>query len=217
MKNKGFTLLVMFIVLIAYAGIASASLTNIGTATLSYTGDTEYNLFWDDEKDLVWLDYTKSATSWSGVYIWAKGLDNTLTLNLSSNYEIVSPASEWRLPDEGADVLSSELGNLLYGVLGFENAYDDDDRRVPFDATLLNSKEFDNLTPGGYWMGNDYADNPSVFNMAYGSISSTASYQHMSGMAVLDVQISTTVPVPGTILLLGFGLIGIAGLNRKKQ
>lgn len=216
---------IAFLLLTVFTSMASATLLKIGTATLNYGfGDVgEFQLLWDEGEDLVWLDYTKSSANWGTVYMWAKNLDQNLTLNLSAVYEMVTPDdAEWRLPYRGDSILTSEMGHMFYTSVGFVRQLNDDDRLIPFTKTTLNSKEFDNLEAGGYWTegeSSSYSDQPQSFNTAYGSISNSSTIGPRYGIAVLDAQVSqvSAVPVPGTIGLLSFGILGLAGIIRRQN
>lgn len=228
MIDRVLSLLVTFGLLIVCTGIANASLTKIGTAELSYTGDTEYNLLWDSGQNLVWLDHTHGGANLFVAKMWTYGLKahNLLTLNLYSNYNVSWTDENWRVPTSGTDPSttsegphrsSSEIGRLFYGGLGFEHAVDEDGRRIPLTKAQLNSKEFDNLATGGYWTNDEVpGDDSWYFYMAYGSLNGASEIANVASIAVRSAQVSA-VPVPGTILLLGSGLLGLAAISRRKK
>lgn len=229
MIKRLLTAVVTFLVLTACAGMANADLTTIGTATLSYTGDTEYKLLWDRDQNLVWLDYTKSGTGLSNMKMWAHALtsSNLLTTHLYDNYNVTWTDENWRTPSagpspstksEGLNKSSSEIGRLFYDVLGFQLSVDENDRLIPLTEAQLNSKEFDNLTTRGYWTDDGVPGYDSwYFNMPYGSLGGASEIAEMTGIAVRGAQVVSAVPVPAAIWLLGSGLVGLMGIRRKQS
>ncbi len=112
--------------LLMTSGLASATLTTIGTAT--YLG-SDYNLVWDDDNNsnsVVWLDYTNPVASWSTQSTWAVGLDAVLTYNIDAAYSVLWDDAAWRLPNSTNEknvynVTTSEMGHLYYVELQLEN------------------------------------------------------------------------------------------------
>ena len=83
---------------------------------------------------------------------------------------------------------------------------------------LNNTSPFSNLQPNYFWSGTDYAVTPGTawgFYFYYGTQTDVSKYSYYSAWAVRDGDVSTTVPIPATMLLLGSGLIGLAGARRK--
>ncbi len=206
--------------LIMMTGLAQASLTTIGTA--NYLG-SDYNLIWDDDNNgnsVVWLDYSNDMDTWQNQTNWATSLDSAITIN-TPGYNVTWDDESWRLPYAGIDgnnigfgyeVTTSEMGHLYYVELG-----------NVADGGLQNIGDFNNLIEGGYETGFYWAypgafGIPADFHMSGG-------YQHDMispgqsggyGLAIRSAQVSSAVPVPGAIWLLGPGLAGLVGMRGKR-
>ena len=110
-------------------------LTTIGQAT--YGGDN-YNLVWDQDSSLIWLNYTNVGDTWYTAKAWAAGLNNVgiLSYTLDSRYSGINWSGDWRLPNNveedvpsaslsfngttsfGYNNTKGELGHLNYSELG---------------------------------------------------------------------------------------------------
>ena len=238
MKVKtGLVAAVLVLAMTVTAGMASATLINIGTAT--YTADTwailntpvpdtehDYNLFYDTVLDITWLDYRHKSGPWGGQVSWATGLNEPgvliYNLNAEATAERWDDNDQWRLPDAGSDPGGryiqtgyEEMGQLYYTELG-NNA----------GGPLSNTGDFTNLLPTYYWYGTKYTgDFPSFdypaawfFNFDIGwQGSSWTDHNGFSAMAVLGDPIPSPTPEPATMLLLGIGLAGLAGTRLRKK
>jgi len=211
----------LFVFLLLFSSGANASLIAIGTATY---GGSDYNLIWDDDNNgnsLVWLDYSHTDAKWSDQLNWAAGLDQHLTINIYNNFHVIWDDTEWRLPSGGPslspgyNVGTSEMGHLFYSELGLSSG-----NNPETTAGDLNALHFQNMVASWYWTSSPSAtnlDTASYFTMRTG-------YQHYANketqslysIAVRDITVSI-VPEPGTMLLLSFGLLGLAGVSRKKN
>ena len=213
------------LILLGMTGMAQASLTTIGTA---WYGPNEYKLIWDDDNNgqsVVWLDYSHTQSTWDNQKYWAEViLGEVLIMDLYSSYS-VEWTSTWRLPYAGLNPLrdynqtSSEMGHLFYEELGLLSYADRNDDMVTNDE--LNTSNFDNLIASWYWSVADYdyiQDVSGRFMMNYG-------YQGPYngpfidggyGLAVRSGQVST-VPVPGTIVFLASGLVGLVSVRTRRN
>lgn len=113
--KKGWVLLLTLTVLHVFSGVPNADLITIGTA--NYLG-SDYNLIYEDDQKLVWLDYTKGIDTWGMQVNWASGLGGSLTVSL--NPLVITDidwSTGWRLPstDESKANLtgpwSTDVGN----------------------------------------------------------------------------------------------------------
>lgn len=214
---------------------ANAALKTIGTAT--YNG-AEYKLIWDDNNNgnsVVWLDYSNGPDIWSNQVSWASGLNGAgvLTYNIDSAYTVDWGTSSWRLPTTvdgpyiygkdgtttaGYNITSSEMGHLYYAELGNLGTYAKDGI-YQTGWGLHNVGDFDNLITSWYWSGTEYANNTDtawLFLMDRGNQFRDSKSGDFYGLAVRSGQVSA-VPVPGAIWLLGSGLIGLVGFNRRNN
>lgn len=145
---------------------------------------------------------------WGGghgyVRLWVFGYDGTTTA--------------------GHNITSSEMGHLYYEELGNVSRTGIDGSYPQANAGLENTGDFENLDGSAnaiYYSGTDYADRENQcwsFNMGTGYQNPTYTFEGygLNGLAIRSGQISA-VPVPGAVWLLGSGLLGFAGVSRRKQ
>ena len=206
--------LITGLTLLCMTGLAQATLVTIGTA--DYSGST-YNLIYDDDDTghdgggLVWLDYTKSATTWQNQVNWALGIGVSLTVSLAPGYTTdIDWTTGWRLPDTvngsyrygyegdpnndgvytynyGYNLANAEMGQLFYtelGNIGLKNTSD----RNQSGYGLQNTGDFSNLIESWYWSGTALTSTSAwYFNYVNGQQSSGTSRNLSSkryGMAV---------------------------------
>jgi hypothetical protein len=214
----------------ALAGTAQASLTTIGTA--NYNSST-YNLIYDSDSSLIWLDYSNAGNTWGNQVAWASGLGSTLS-NVKLNSGVsVTWNSGWRLPTTidgpmtysyngstsfGYNNTTSEFGHLYYTELQ-NKAPLDKNGNVQAGYGLVNKGPFAYLQSSGYyWSETEYAIDP---NRAWGFLTADGSqYPNInglglavrSGIVTLD---ATPTPIPAAAWLFGSGLMGLAGVRRR--
>lgn len=219
---------------------AEATLTTIGTA--SY-GSQSYNLIYDEIPGLVWLDYSNALDVWQNQMIWVISLNSPgmLTYNINSAYTVTWGVEGFRLPkvvDSGApgcnwaysgtdcgfnvDTSTGEMAHLYYDELG-NKAYSDLNGVYPQPGWgLVNKGPFANLLPNIYWSNTEYAPN---INNAWGfdfvnggGQNADNKNSHWYAMAVRSGNVvPTPVPEPGTIALIGSGLIGFGLIKFRKR
>lgn len=158
---------------------------------LPLTVDDSFQMFLDDFNKNLPLDY-----NYSGFYSY--GFNNT----------------------------KSELGHLFYEELKNAGRIAKNGQFIT-DANLYGLKgkgDFTNLIVDGYWSETVPAmDGTSAwkFDMETGFQGTDKKYNAYYGIAALVGEVTYTqipsVPEPTTMMLFGFGLLGLAGVSRKKN
>lgn len=217
-----FGLLMVLAMVVGLSVPAHATLILRGTDTLGN------RLIYDDDLNITWYDYTKSYDEWLNQVNWADALSVTFG---STDYE------DWRLPSTvdgqfvfgydgtttgGYNITSSEMGHLFYTELGNTGGYDTAGNPTGCSSfspyCLTNTGDFQNMQAYDYWSGTESSsDNYSVwhFNFANGYQGVNFEYFTNYAMAVRPGDVSTSVPEPATMFLLGSGLAWMAVLRKR--
>jgi len=185
--------------------------------------DRGVGMIYDSDQDITWLqDANYAATSgyalasalgnmsWNNAVAWADDLEY---------YDSVRDVTwtEWRLPTavdgpnvwgydgtttNGYNITTSEMGYMYYvnlGNLGFR----DKDGEQQAGSGLINTGDFINLQPDGYWFGTEYSAEPSNawdfrFDCGNNGISSFNTY--FRAWAVMDGDYGPSVTTTQTYL-----------------
>lgn len=195
-----------------------------------------YHLIYDSDLKITWYDYSQPQDTWQNQVNWA----DALTVNFGGNIY-----DNWRLPTTvdgpfvhgfdstttgGYNITTSELGHLFYTELNNKGDRAKDGTYYSNEVVgLITTNPFINLDGFYHWSGTDFSldetldsttdyDYAWAFNFNNGNQNPEAKFIHFYGLAVLpgDV-VSAQVAEPTTMLLLGLGLIGLAGVKRKVQ
>jgi len=195
----------------------NAALITIGTATY---GIQDYNLIYEDDQGLIWLDYTKGRDIWSNQVNWAIGLNSPGVLEYHLNPGIsVSWEGDWRLPTtvdgpytydsydgtttlSGWNITTSEMGHLYYESLGNKAYYATDGSYPQPGWGFNNNGPFVNVLGERYYSGTEYALAPTNSTWCfvfYDSLDHNAHYTGLQSVGGKDNYYSTLVVRPGVV------------------
>jgi hypothetical protein len=185
------------------------------TATVEAYYDTVLDITWMANADLA----ASLAPLWS-VSPLRFGESNSFINVLNQNSYL--GYIDWRLPtmlDTSAP--DSELSSLWYGALGNTALFDSGGNVIP-GGGLTNTGPFSNVQGSFYWTST-YATNPTdAWAFAFGSGSHDEVNQGSKWYAWpvrsgdSGTSIPSAVPVPAALWLFGSGLLGLAGVARRR-
>ena len=186
--------------------VASLLAASGAQATLSYRLNDQ--AVYDDVADLTWLRdaNANSYMNWSAALDWASNL-------------VIDGVDDWRLPvgpmvDYGYDQAGSEMGNLFYKVLGGTAG-----SSITTSNNATNYAFFQNVRSNGYWSGVE-VDSGGAWGFGFGSGVQGGNGKHVNlfAWAVRSGDVGgNPVPAPGTLALLGAGLLCWAGVKRSRH
>lgn len=193
--------------------LALAGVVGSGTAQAALV-DRGGGMIYDTDLNITWLadaNYARTSgydadgrMNWNAANAWAAGLT-------------YGGFSDWRLPTSdgcyGYNCTGSEMGHLYYTELG-----------GTYNSSILFSGDpdlslFRNITSFIYWSGTVYAPDPVSNAMAFiliGHQGYGLQSNEFYAWAVRDGDVASAVPEPGSALLVGLGLAGLAATRRRR-
>lgn len=209
-------------------GLISLGLTtNAGAALVgrlpATLGGTDYQAVYDDVQNITWLASANlAATNTFGVA--GISIGGSMTWSTANSWITAMNAdggtgylgfNDWRLPttllpdstcsntnSSGFNCTGSEMGHL-YNVDGI---------------TLATPDLFTDIQSNRYWTGTEFTPDPSAewdFDFSNGNQLANFKVSNDFAWAVRPGDVST-VPIPAAVWLFGSGLLGLAGVARRK-
>ncbi|MGZ8218628.1 Lcl domain-containing protein [Methylomagnum sp.] len=172
-------------------------------------------MVYDSDLNITWLADANYALT-SGYD--ADGVMNWDAAVAWSDQLVYGGYSDWRLPTSetcfGYDCTDSELGHLFYSELGV-TAYNS---ILTGNATEL--AKFTNIQSYLYWSGTEYAPDPIdawSFDTYVGFQGRDGKLFELYAWAVRSGDVAAAVPEPGSLMLLGSGVVAWIGGGWKRR
>ncbi len=203
-----FLSIVLLAIVLLFSVQAQAGLQTIGTATY---GGSDYNLIYDNDSQLTWLDYTNNNAVWPNQNSWALGLNGAgeLTYNLNAGMTM-NWTDDWHLPTtydqncSGYNCTNSDFGSLYYTALGNTA------------GNFTNSGDFQNLQGNNYWSTEYPALNAAwLFRTYNGEQNFFSQGSGAYGIAVRTGMAVVPEPISSTLFIVGGATLGFRRFRKK--
>lgn len=210
MKMRWLSGIVAGLILLGIVGLAQASFTHVGFAIYEVGSKYEaYGLIYDDDLQLIWMDYVNPPAIWQDQMDWAEGLnghEDFAGLWLEPGVA-VTWAGLWRLPhhDEYRKLANSEVWH-----------------KAPDDNLFAYWRPYTDYHWSYLWTSDSEDERGAwVYSVQFNSVSTDGLWEPelksclFSAVGVRPGRVAA-VPLPAPILLLASALAGLVTIRRNR-
>ena len=211
------------------AGSAQATLLGRLPSSASVTG---YLAYYDTTTNLTWLENANvnGAMTWSAANAWAAGLniDGVTGWALPSVTDTGAPGCDYaysgtdcgyNVQTTSGSTVYSAMASMYYDTLGSLGYCDTSGNCPQTGYGLANNYVFASIQDGFYWSATEYATNTIgawAFSFGDGTQGPFLKSDTHYAWAVHAGDVGAGVPEPGTVWLMGVGLVGLLGVRRRR-
>jgi hypothetical protein len=215
------TMALVGVVLGLTAAGANAALVNRGGGMIY---DTTLNITWLADWNYAFTSgyATTNAGGSATNQIKNTGEMGWAAANAWANSLVYGGYSDWRLPTALSRTGSVPCAYYSCNESEMGHMYDVDwgaPEYGPYSSgtNTANLALFSNVLTAEYWSGTEYGGYPWFFSTRYGNQGNQDPFYTYYAVAVRDGDVSASVPVPATFVLLSMSLGAMAMLRRRKQ